>query len=119
MGVGLEAACDDGAASHMTVCEKLGLASAGRVVGMLSALATDVLPELDAFAHAVRERRPTAGTWCEAWTVRDIVIHQVGNADELARVLAAHRAGKPVDTRIEPERGEQRRFEPGRRPIGR
>ena len=43
--------------------------------------------------------RPRAGTWCEAWTVRDIVTHQSGNAEELARVLGAHLAGDPVSTR--------------------
>jgi len=59
----------------------------------------DRFPEWEPFAHAVQQRRPEAGTWCEAWTVRDIVIHQTGNAEELARVLAAHLAGEPVDTR--------------------
>ena len=53
----------------------------------------DRFPEWEPFAHAVQQRRPEAGTWCEAWTVRDIVIHQTGNAEELARVLAAHLAG--------------------------
>lgn len=48
---------------------------------------------------AVQHRGPDAGTWCEAWTVRDIVIHQTGNAEELARVLSAHLAGAPVPTR--------------------
>lgn len=47
----------------------------------------------------MEQRRPDAGTWCEAWTVRDIVIHQAGNAEELARVLGAHLAGAPVGTR--------------------
>jgi hypothetical protein len=45
----------------------------------------EVLPEWEPFARAVRERRPDAGTWCEAWTVRDIVAHQTGNAEELSR----------------------------------
>jgi hypothetical protein len=49
--------------------------------------------------HAVRARRPDAGTWCEAWTTRDVLIHQTGNAEEMARVLAAHLAGFPVPTR--------------------
>jgi hypothetical protein len=31
--------------------------------------------------------------------VRDIVAHQAGNAKELARVLAGHLAGEPVETR--------------------
>lgn len=48
---------------------------------------------------AVRRHGPDAGTWCEAWTVRDIVVHQAGNAEELARVLGGHLAGEPVATR--------------------
>jgi Mycothiol maleylpyruvate isomerase N-terminal domain len=60
---------------------------------------TDRFPEWEPFARAVQQRRPDAGTWCEAWTVRDIVIHQTGNAEELARVLGAHLAGEPVRTR--------------------
>jgi uncharacterized protein (TIGR03083 family) len=56
-------------------------------------------PEWQPFADAVQKRRPDAGTWCEAWTVRDIVAHQAGNAEELARVLGAHLAGEPVATR--------------------
>ena len=59
----------------------------------------DRFPEVEPFAHAVQQRRPDAGTWCEAWTVRDIVAHQTGNAQELARVLGAHLAGDPVETR--------------------
>lgn len=59
----------------------------------------DRFPEWQPFAEAVQRRRPAAGTWCEAWTVRDIVIHQTGNADELARVLAGHLEGEPVPTR--------------------
>jgi Mycothiol maleylpyruvate isomerase N-terminal domain len=47
----------------------------------------------------VQRRRPDAGTWCEAWTVRDVVIHQAGNAEELARVLGAHLEGHAVTTR--------------------
>ena len=31
--------------------------------------------------------------------MRDIVVHQAGNAEELARVLGAHLAGQPVTTR--------------------
>jgi hypothetical protein len=42
-------------------------------------------PGWQPFLGAVQRRRPEAGTWCEAWTVRDIVIHQAGNAEELAR----------------------------------
>ena len=36
--------------------------------------------------------------------MRDIVIHQAGNAEELARVLGAHLAGEPVATRRFEER---------------
>jgi hypothetical protein len=60
---------------------------------------TDRFPEWQPFVDAVQQRRPDAGTWCEAWTVRDIVAHQAGNAEELARVLGAHLAGEPVETR--------------------
>jgi hypothetical protein len=60
---------------------------------------TDRFPEWQPFVDAVQQRRPDAGTWCEAWTVRDIVAHQAGNAEELARVLGAHLAGEPVGTR--------------------
>jgi Mycothiol maleylpyruvate isomerase N-terminal domain len=56
-------------------------------------------PEWRPFVDAVQQRRPDAGTWCEAWTVRDVVIHQAGNAEELARVLAAHLEGEAVATR--------------------
>jgi len=59
----------------------------------------DVLPELAPFVHAVQGRRPDDGTWCEAWTVRDVLAHQTGNAEELARVLAAFHSGSPVETR--------------------
>lgn len=59
----------------------------------------DRFPEWRSFAEAVTERRPDAGTWCEAWTVRDIVVHQTGNAEELARVLSGHLGGEPVATR--------------------
>jgi Mycothiol maleylpyruvate isomerase N-terminal domain len=60
---------------------------------------TDRFPEWQPSLDAVQQRRPDAGTWCEAWTVRDVVIHQAGNAEELARVLAAHLEGQPVSTR--------------------
>ena len=59
----------------------------------------DRFPEWQPFVDAVQQRRPDAGTWCEAWTVRDIVVHQAGNAEELARVLGAHLAGEPIGTR--------------------
>ncbi len=71
---------------------------------MGSDIDTDRFPEWSPFAHAVEQRRPTTGTWCEAWTVRDIVVHQAGNAEELARVLGAHLAGDPVSTRSFEER---------------
>jgi hypothetical protein len=61
-------------------------------------------PEWQPFLDAVRQRGPDAGTWCEAWTVRDIVIHQAGNAEELARVLGGHLANEPVQTRAFEER---------------
>ncbi|MGX9671906.1 maleylpyruvate isomerase N-terminal domain-containing protein [Mycobacterium sp. HM-7] len=64
----------------------------------------DRLPEFAPFAEAVQRRNPQTGTWCEAWTVRDIVIHQTGNAEELARVLEGHLTGEPVDTRRFEER---------------
>jgi hypothetical protein len=60
---------------------------------------TDRFPEWQPFIDAVQQRSPDTGTWCEAWTVRDIVIHQAGNALELARVLGGHLAGAPVATR--------------------
>ncbi len=59
----------------------------------------DRFPERAPFVDAVRRHGPDAGTWCEAWTVRDIVVHQAGNAEELARVLGGHLAGEPVATR--------------------
>jgi hypothetical protein len=64
----------------------------------------DRFPEWQPFLDAVQQRRADAGTWCEAWTVRDIVIHQAGNAEELARVLGAHLNGEPVATRSFEER---------------
>lgn len=63
-----------------------------------------VLPEWESFAHAVQARRPDSGTWCEGWTVRDVLIHQSGNAEEMHRVLAAHLDGSPVHTRSFEER---------------
>ncbi|HEX5254782.1 MAG TPA: maleylpyruvate isomerase N-terminal domain-containing protein [Mycobacterium sp.] len=59
----------------------------------------DRFPEWAPFVDAVRRHGPDAGTWCEAWTVRDIVVHQAGNAEELARVLGGHLNGQPVATR--------------------
>ncbi len=66
---------------------------------MSSKIDDDRFPEWQPFVDAVQQRRPDVGTWCKAWTVRDIVVHQAGNADELARVLGAHLAGEPVATR--------------------
>jgi len=59
----------------------------------------DRFPEFRPFSETVQARRPDSGTWCEAWTVCDIVIHQTGNAEELARVLGGHLDGQPVPTR--------------------
>jgi hypothetical protein len=64
-----------------------------------SDIAIDRFPEWEPFAQAVGDRSPESGTWCEAWTVRDVVSHQAGNAEELVRVLKAHLTGNPVDTR--------------------
>lgn len=58
-----------------------------------------VLPEWEAFAHAVRDHRPDAGTWCAGWTVRDILIHNAGSTEEFIRTLQAHSDEGPVDTR--------------------
>ncbi|MEU9440932.1 maleylpyruvate isomerase N-terminal domain-containing protein [Streptomyces sp. NPDC048304] len=66
---------------------------------MIPSRVDEMLPELAPFVHAVQARRPDDGTWCEAWTVRDVLIHQTGNAEELARVLEAYLAGTPVETR--------------------
>jgi hypothetical protein len=55
----------------------------------------DRFPEWRPFVDAVQRRRPDAGTWCEAWTVRDIVVHQAGNAEELARVPTAPPSDSP------------------------
>ncbi|HUB58648.1 MAG TPA: maleylpyruvate isomerase N-terminal domain-containing protein [Mycobacterium sp.] len=71
---------------------------------MSSKIDTDRFPEWQPFVDAVQQRRPDAGTWCEAWTVRDLVIHQAGNALELARVLGGHLAREPVATRTFEER---------------
>ncbi|MFK0290574.1 maleylpyruvate isomerase N-terminal domain-containing protein [Streptomyces sp. NPDC090442] len=66
---------------------------------MIPSHVDDVLPELAPFVHAVQARRPDDGTWCEAWTVRDILAHQAGTAEEMARVLQAFLDGAPVETR--------------------
>ncbi|MFQ6148737.1 maleylpyruvate isomerase N-terminal domain-containing protein [Streptomyces seoulensis] len=66
---------------------------------MIPSRVEETLPELAPFVHAVQARRPDDGTWCEAWTVRDVLVHQTGNAEELARVLQVFLAGEPVETR--------------------
>ncbi|WP_225101104.1 maleylpyruvate isomerase N-terminal domain-containing protein [Streptomyces sp. CoH27] len=66
---------------------------------MIPSRVEETLPELVPFMRAAQARRPDDGTWCEAWTVRDVLIHQTGNAEELARVLQAFLAGTPVPTR--------------------
>ena len=66
---------------------------------MIPSQVDETLPELAPFVHAVQARRPDDGTWCEAWTVRDVLVHQTGNAEELARVLRAFLEGAPVETR--------------------
>ncbi|HEY7138008.1 MAG TPA: maleylpyruvate isomerase N-terminal domain-containing protein [Acidimicrobiia bacterium] len=55
-----------------------------------------LLPEWPAFAAAVTAAHPTAGTACEAWTTRDVVAHNAGNAEEITRTLRAHLEGAPV-----------------------
>jgi hypothetical protein len=65
---------------------------------------SDRFPEWRPFLDAVRQRPGDAGTWCEAWTVRDVVVHVVGGAEELARVLGGHLDGERVDTRNLAER---------------
>jgi Mycothiol maleylpyruvate isomerase N-terminal domain len=71
---------------------------------MLRKIDQDRFPEFKPFLDAVQQRRPDDSTWCDPWTVRDIVAHQAGNAEELARVLGAHLEGEPVDTRPFEER---------------
>ncbi|MER7839073.1 maleylpyruvate isomerase N-terminal domain-containing protein [Streptomyces sp. NPDC096040] len=66
---------------------------------MIPSRVDETLPELAPFVHAVQGRRPDDGTWCEAWTVRDVLAHQTGNAEELARVLQAFLDRSPVETR--------------------
>ncbi len=75
-----------------------------RRMSVASPLVAELLPEWEPFAAAVQARWPSAGTWCEAWTVRDIVVHQAGNAEELGRVLHGHLNGRPVATRSFEER---------------
>ena len=68
----------------------------------------DLVPEWTWFLESVISHRPEQGTACEAWTVRDVVAHNIGTAEELARVLGAHLEGGPVpSTRAPGERGER------------
>lgn len=60
------------------------------------ALITDLLPEWPSFRDVVGARAPGHGTACAAWTTRDVITHQAGNAVELGRVLAAHLDRRPV-----------------------
>ena len=62
----------------------------------LTALIDDLLPEWAPFRDAAAARRPDQGTACDAWTVRDILVHQTGNAEQLHRVLHAHLDGGTV-----------------------
>jgi len=78
--------------------------AAGIPNAMTARIDDERFPEWQPFLDAVQRRGPDTGTWCEAWTVRDIVIHQAGNAEELARVLGGHLAGEPVATRRFEER---------------
>ncbi|MFZ4239405.1 maleylpyruvate isomerase N-terminal domain-containing protein [Streptomyces murinus] len=64
---------------------------------MIPTEVAETLPELAPFARAMQARRPEDGTWCEAWTVRDVLIHQTGNTEELARVLEAFLADTPME----------------------
>lgn len=56
----------------------------------------ELLPEWPAFASAIAEAHPQAGTACGAWTTRDVVAHNAGNAEEITRTLRAHVDGKSV-----------------------
>jgi hypothetical protein len=71
---------------------------------MMTARVAEALPEWEPFAAAIAERPSDAGTWCEAWTARDIVAHQAANAEELSRVLAGALAGEAPPTRSFEER---------------
>ncbi|MGH3855704.1 MAG: maleylpyruvate isomerase N-terminal domain-containing protein [Pseudonocardiaceae bacterium] len=74
-------------------------------------LIAELLPEWGAFFDAAANRDPGHGTSCAAWTTRDILAHQAGNAVELGRVLAAH-----LDRRAVPEtHGFDERESPFRR----
>ncbi|WP_414170180.1 hypothetical protein ACMATS_34480 [Streptoverticillium reticulum] len=54
---------------------------------MTPSRAGDTLPEPSPFLHAVQARRPDDGTWCEAWTVRDIVALVAVGAGTLGTAL--------------------------------
>lgn len=69
-------------------------------MGLMGAkIDTDRFPEWQPFLDSVAQHRPDAGTWCEAWTVRDLVLHIAAGAEELARVLGKHLDGERADTR--------------------
>lgn len=56
----------------------------------------ELLPEWTAFRDTAAHRHPDSATACAAWTTRDIVTHQAGNAVELGRVLAAYLDRRPI-----------------------
>src|SRR5579872_6232701 len=67
----------------------------------------DLVPEWTWFLESVISHRPEQGTACAAWTVRDVVAHSAGTAEELARILGSHVRGSPVPpTRRPGDRGE-------------
>ena len=70
----------------------------------------DVLPEWTWFLDAVISHRPEHGTACESWTVRDIVAHNAGNAEELARILARPPRGGSRPHHAEASRSARRPF---------
>jgi Mycothiol maleylpyruvate isomerase N-terminal domain len=59
-------------------------------------LTNQLIPEWPLFRDAAAARRTDQCTACDAWTVRDVLVHQAGNAEELERVLRAHLDGGPV-----------------------
>lgn len=71
----------------------------------------ELLPEWSAFRAAIAEADPEQATACASWTVRDLVVHQTGNAVEHARILTAHLDRQPVP----PTRSFEEREAPYRR----
>ena len=68
----------------------------------------DLIPEWTWFLESVISHRPEQGTACAAWTVRDLVAHNAGTAEELTRTLGAHLNGSLVPpTRRPGDRGER------------